>query len=514
MFAALVAYCAVGIPDSDIPVERRVLDEDPFCSADACGVNLLQRKAAIKKPDSKDSHFASLVSHKLEGSVVLKDATTTTTTTTAYSCSQETMSPYTVEADGFVAIVNDPLYISMLQKVVTFGGIGLYDSTKCVTWPGLLLVGEALTYWTNHFESDFPNTALFTWGSNTSDSLYIYTPGTNALCTQYAAMLSGVASMGYFVVCPQLSGGPSAQESVMKPTIAAEWALSFSSFSSISIGGHSGGASTVPAAARLLINKGIPISRMVLQHPGVVGFMNIPGCAALASELGKTANEYYCDLYFPADLLDQTLSAKMLVVAGSFCQWTKAQNSNWLSNYACGGYGTACADGQTFPTPADRPEQPPVTCPADAGCPDVNFLANPGDCMFECDAATMETVYIEPLWDIPRSDVTMLQGCTDHGYGVVGPNGFKESGPPILPFLNTSAPDGSYQTFLQSWNQTEVTCKSWENVHEQCLFPVSPFTTEFTKYFADEAGTVYPCKDAKEMTATGLSVAFHKSPTA
>jgi len=57
----------------------------------------------------------------------------------------------------------------------------------------------------------------------------------------------------------------------------------------VSLGGHSGGASAVPAAAPVLLSKGIDVEAMVAQHPGVVYYMNVleicVGCGRMFLQL-------------------------------------------------------------------------------------------------------------------------------------------------------------------------------------------------------------------------------------
>jgi hypothetical protein len=458
---------------------EEVFEQDDVClnsDGSDCAMALLQRKAVVQKPANKaiKSTDGAINDHENEHHVILAD----------------------------------PAYIALLQGVTTASGESLYDSVVDVSWPPSLLVGAQAAFWTAMYEFDFPNTALFTWGNKKSDKLLVFTPGTNSLCMQYHPTLHHMAKhLGFFVICPQLSGGPSSQESVMKGVLAVEWALAnVGNFSIVTISGHSGGGSAVPAQAMQLLSKGIKVDGMVLQHAGVVFSMNVPGCASQATG----ANKVYCEEYFPADLLSKISSVPMLVITGSFCEWTKVQNSAWLSNYGCC-YGCSSnpplTDGicpsLTFPTPEFRPDQPPVTC--ETGCPDASFLLHPGDCMVETNAEVELLTYYADF----SGTAVFVNSCGEHDYGTMLHTGLEQEGKPLIaPFLHSIiAKKKDVKELLLddllAHNGTSATCAAAYNIHDMCYFLETPYTAVPNPFYTAADGSTKLCKDAHINHATG-----------
>jgi len=489
--AYAIPYIGTTAEVESLKKQQEALEEDDVClNSDSleCGMALLQRKAIVKTPESRISQGA-------------KDAHA---------------SPASESTGGHRVILADPAYIALLKNVTTYSGESLYESVVDVSWSPALLLGEQAAFWTAMYEYDFPNTALFTWGSNHSDKLFVFTPGTNSLCMQYAATLHHIADhLGFFVVCPQLSNGPSSQESVMKPVCAVEWALTnVGNFSTVTIGGHSGGASTVPSTAMVLLSKGITLDAMVMWHPGVVYNMNVPGCAAAAT--GQ--NAAYCAEYFPVDLMPSVSSVKLMIIAGNFCEWSKVQNSVWLSNYGCC-YGCSSnpplIDGicpsLTFPTPSFRQDQPPVTCTS--GCPDASFLAHPGDCMVETTGAVVQASY----YDSFTGSALFVETCGEHDYGTMFDYGLKgEAKPFIVPFLHSAATKDAVDKQLMildilSKDGTSKTCEAFYSIHDMCLFLDSPFSDQRNTFFTAADGSIQPCANAHKNEASGTETVTAKN---
>jgi hypothetical protein len=475
---------------------EEALAQDDVCLGDSseCSVALLQKKAVVKK---QEGNVDSLLG---EGAIEDWDCKD------FHDCEHH-------------VIKEDPAYIALLKGVITFGGENLYESTVDVSWPPALLTGEQAAHWTAMYEYDFPNVALFTWGKNTSDKLFVFAPGTNSLCMQYGPTLHHMAKhLGFFVVCPQLSNGPSSQESVMKPVCAVEWALSIGMFKLVTIGGHSGGASTVPATANQLLSKGITLDGMVIWHPGIVSDMNVPGCADTCSGSGCSGDlATYCREYFPGDLMQKIASVPMELIVGNFCEWTKVQNSVWLSNYGCCygcGNNPPLKDGvcpsMTFPSPADRPAQAPVTC--DTGCPDTAFLANPGDCMIETFSGVVERTYYENF----TGPAVFVNTCGEHDYGTMLHFGLHQEGRPfIAPFLhavaNKKMADRLFVDDLLARSGISKTCHALYTIHDMCIFLDSPYSTRVNPYYTAADGSTKPCIDAPVTESTGTQTVVAKN---
>jgi hypothetical protein len=470
---------------------EEALAQDDVCLGDSaeCSMALLQKKAVVKKSEAK------VQSAGAADELDCKDK------------------------DCFHHVIkNDPAYIKLLEGVITFGGENLYEATVDVSWSPALLVGVQAAYWTVMYEYDFPNVALFTWGSNKSDKLYVFAPGTNSLCMQYAPTLHHIAKhLGFYVVCPQLSNGPSSQESTMKPVCAALWAIGIGNFSVVTIGGHSGGASTVPATANQLLMKGVKLDAMVLWHPGIVSDMNVPGCQYACSGSGCDGDlATYCKEYFPGDLMQRIASVPMEIIVGNFCEWTKVQNSNWLSNYGCAystGNNPPLVDGicpsLTFPTPPSRPDQPPVTC--DTGCPNTAFIMNPGDCMIETYSGVVEKTYYENF----TGTAIFVNTCGEHDYGTMLKFGLEQEAKPFMaPFLHSIANKAERsQMFedLMSHNGTSATCTATSNVHDMCLFLETPYKETVNPYYTAPDGSTQLCTDAPAMSSTGVQTVVYKN---
>lgn len=482
-------------PEEDV---ANAIRQDDVCTVDGsseCALALLQRKASFSKGKGgkstpNDGHLQDHNTAHADAVLGRKDATH--------------------KEKEFDVILRDPIYIALLEKVITANGETLYQSIKDQTWPigtgPTQLIGEEAKYWSEHYANDFPNTALLTWGSIKSEKLYAFITGDNGFCTAYAPTLAFIAkTLGYFVICPQLASNPTSQEMVMKPVSAVQWALKVSSFSHISLGGQSGGASSVPAAAAVLLSKGISIEAMVMQHPGIVYYMNVPGCEKSCYEGCDSPYAEYCKEYFPSDLMKRVSSPKLLLITGNFCEWSKVQNSNWLDTYGCNYSSsinppiTVCPS-MTFPTPSFRPQQPPVTC--DSGCPDASFLLHPGDCMVETYGGAIQDTYLPGF----SGQYVSVQSCGEHTYGCLLESGLKEEGRTfIAPFLEYggSGNQASLESILHL-NGTAATCEATRSVNDVCNNPLSPFATATPKYFSwGEDDAVQLCSAAAKMQSSG-----------
>lgn len=472
-------------------------EENQKCSAgdaQSCALSLLQHKAVAKK---RRTDMSQKQGGKL-ADVMLAEGSNTSNSTMVSA-------RYTVKGDGFEAVVNDEFYISLLQKVPVFGGQNLYESLN-PTWSKSPVYGEAYDH--------FPTTGLFLWGSEKSDALFILIPGTSGLCVQYAATLASVASNGYFVVCPQMSFEFGQAEVVMKPVCAVEWAFSRSKYSSVVIAGHSGGAAATPAAARQLISRGVSVQAIIMTHAGLVPFLNTPGCEKyvlahlnIDSNYGATRLEY-CRRFYPEDLLSSLRSLKVLLIEGNFCQWSTAQNSNWLEEYKCvSADSEECSTKDVYiPAPHGGPNLP-VRCGTGL-CPAVSFLENPGDCMKNTFNAGS---YIATgLLEQTSNEVAHLKVCSDHGYGVLGPLGAIGDGAVLAEYARQlSSAKEVRQQWLQSLNQSKQTCHVWENTNERCIIPLTPFSTEFKSLYHTHSGFQL-CSEARKISIVGQSSVFYR----
>jgi hypothetical protein len=301
----------------------------------------------------------------------------------------------------------------------------------------------------------------------------------------------------------------------MKPVCAVEWAIaSFGNYSTVALGGQSGAASAVPSQAMVLLSKSITVDAMVMWHPGVVYYMNVPGCAAAS----HGADAAYCAEYFPVDLMERVSSVKLMIIAGNFCEWSKVQNSVWISNYGCC-YGCSSnpplTDGicpsLTFPTPSFRPDQPPVTCTS--GCPDASFLAHPGDCMVE----TIGTVVQASYYDSFTGSAFFVKTCGEHVYGTMFDSGLKnEAKPFIVPFLHsvaTTDPVDKQLLILDILSKDGInkTCEAFYSIHDMCSFLESPFSDKPNPFFIAADGSIQPCANAHRNEATGTETVTTKN---
>ena len=129
--------------------------------------------------------------------------------------------------------------------------------------------------------------------------------GSDCTCVD-ADTLNAVVGLGYLVLCPAMQPGAfTIGEWVGKPVASVLWAYQMYphlSGKKLAIGGHSGGGPVAMAAGAYLHNKfDIKPDAYVLQHPGAVTDLNVPGCA---SNTDKTTNKAYCDMYFPDNAWD------------------------------------------------------------------------------------------------------------------------------------------------------------------------------------------------------------------
>jgi hypothetical protein len=335
---------------------------------------------------------------------------------------------------------------------------------------------------------------------------------------QYAPTLHHIAKhLSFFVVCPQLSHKPSSQESVMKPACAALWAIGIGNFSLVTIGGHSGGASAVPATANQLLTKGVKVDAMVLWHPGIVPFMNVPGCQYQCSGSGCDGDlATYCREYFPGDLMQKVASVPMEIIVGNFCEWTKVQNSNWLSKFACCyscGNNQPLEDGicpsMTFPTPPSRPEQLPVTC--ETGCPNTDFLMTPGDCMVATFSGAVERTYYENF----TGTAVFVNTCGEHDYGTMLHFGLEHEAKPFMaPFLHSIANEAERAKLfedLMSKSGKSATCTASLNKDEMCFFLESPYKEKVNPFYTAPDGNTQLCIDAPQTSSTGVQTVIYKS---
>lgn len=123
--------------------------------------------------------------------------------------------------------------------------------------------------------------------------------------------------------------------------------------------------------------------------------------------------------------------AKFLATCGTFCEGTRAQDSNWFEQMACSPSEEDCE--RTFPTPAERPLQAPVTCPK-GSCPNKEWLQNPSDCM-ECTACSLiQETFLRPLTS--GADSLLYKHCGEHEFSVMESYGLVSEGVPVvLPFV-------------------------------------------------------------------------------
>jgi len=223
--------------------------------------------------------------------------------------------PMTIGASVKFTDVSDQKYIFLLSEEKVYDGQTLQDATVGVKWPA---------------EPAFKNDALWAFGSPSASSLYVWSVGTHAMCLQYADTLMGLADSGFWVLCPAISYDFSIAEWVLKSVVAVDWALAQGNFSKIMLGGHSGGGPAVLSSGYILSQRKVEVSGFVLQHPGAVPSLNVPGCASNAHTAESKA---YCDQFFPVAMLG-SLTGPILVTCGTFCQVTQADNSNYYHAFS------------------------------------------------------------------------------------------------------------------------------------------------------------------------------------
>eukprot|EP00929_Paragymnodinium_shiwhaense_P099870 TRINITY_DN6177_c0_g1_i4.p1 TRINITY_DN6177_c0_g1~~TRINITY_DN6177_c0_g1_i4.p1 ORF type:complete len:429 (+),score=22.62 TRINITY_DN6177_c0_g1_i4:120-1289(+) len=272
---------------------------------------------------------------------------------------------------------------------------------------------------------------LKAWGSDSSGRLYVFSVGKGAKCRQYADTLFAVATQGYYVLCPEISHSFSLDEWVMKAVHAVEWARRHKRFDEIVLGGHSGGAAVSLAAGHYLRkHHGVDARGFVMQHPGVVKGLNVPGCERDARTVQAAED---CRRFFPDDLVADA-AGKILITCGTFCEDTAAQDSNWFHKYACVARDHAC--NRTFPTPLGRPGQAPIEC-RPGTCPNHDWLEHPGDCMVEASCSLAWDTYLHPVHKKqPPGGGLLYRHCGEHEFSVFEHYGLLSEGfPVVLPFL-------------------------------------------------------------------------------
>lgn len=465
--------------------------QEDSCGAEECAVNLLQKKAVVRRTVVNASSPTAL--QQQENRVGVHQPLVT------------------IPLPNGAIVIEDQFYLDLLQSVKTYSGKSLFDEVAFKPFYPNLVTG-LLKEWKEQYENTFPNTALYTFGSPNAGGLLVYAPGTDMLCMTYYHILVAIAlELDYYVVCPQMTHTPISQETVMKVVFGVEWALHYSEYNVITVGGHSGGASAAAAAVRVLLSKSIQVDALLMWHPGVVNYYNAPGCAELCSVPGPdntctAADKHYCEEYYPSNLAEQISSVKMLAISGNFCDWSKVQNSNWIF-YACHERDDSCTN-KTIPTPSYRPDQPPFTC--EKGCPNAAFIDHPGDCM----KATWTVQLKEAYWKTWLGDALLIESCGEHAYAASVFAYDEEARPYIIPFLKALVADAAEATSLiekiKEKHGTTVTCQTRLNLNELCLFPQTPYTQLLNPYYAEANGTVRDCLDAPAVFATGIAQVYSK----
>jgi len=330
--------------------------------------------------------------------------------------------------------VSDNQYIFMLSEEKVYDGQTLQEETVGVQWPNA---------------PDFKNDALWAFGSPAASSLYVWSVGTHPMCLQYADTLIELAASGFWVLCPAISHDFSIAEWVLKSVVAVDWALAKGKFSKIMLGGHSGGGPVALSSGYILSQRKVAeVSGFVLQHPGAVSFVNVPGCA---SHTNNAENKAYCDQFFPANMLG-SLKGPILITCGTFCQVTKAENSNFFNSFSC---SKADSSG------ACQSQSGAVTC-KEGYCANEPWLENPSDCMTDtaCEDVFDTFVRTKPPIAPPLGGGTLYTHCGEHEFSVMGPYGWQQEGvPAVQPFLQTIATgDQGKMAVMKSRGGVEETC--------------------------------------------------------
>mmetsp|Transcript_139639 Transcript_139639/g.445631 ORF Transcript_139639/g.445631 Transcript_139639/m.445631 type:complete len:504 (-) Transcript_139639:61-1572(-) len=342
---------------------------------------------------------------------------------------------------------------------------------------------------------DFKNDALWAFGSPAASSLYVWSVGTHPMCLQYADTLMALADSGFWVLCPAISFEFSIAEWVLKSVVAVDWAMAKGQFSKIMLGGHSGGGPVALSSGYILAQRKLTeVSAFVLQHPGAVSSLNVPGCASHTRSQDKAS----CERFFPADMLGH-LKGPILVTCGTFCGVTKAQNSNFFHGFSCNkahGSGTCL---QTWAPPSASPlvvaqaganrtvpaedmlqngwqfegseswrrrdaaqNEPGVVTCEEGYCTNGPWLQNPSDCMIDTVCEDVFNTFVRPTHPIapPLGEGVLYKHCGEHEFSVMGPYGWKQEGlPAVRPFLKAAATgDKKEMTTMQGIDGQEQTC--------------------------------------------------------
>ena len=156
-------------------------------------------------------------------------------------------------------------------------------------------------------------------------------------------------------------------EWVMKSVKAVIWAQEMhGEYDTITTGGHSGGAPAAASAGYILqTTYGVTVDAYVLQHPGIIFGVNVPGCAIASLYDGIYSHSvaqgiWECNTFFPVGMGSQ-MYGKIMITCGTMCEATTAENSNWFyvpgSEFsACFNSVTGCVNRSVLP-PAGRQQQ-------------------------------------------------------------------------------------------------------------------------------------------------------------
>lgn len=388
--------------------------------------------------------------------------------------------PHMVGENVMFKDVADEKYIFMLSEEKVGDGRTLHDATFSWPWPR---------------EPSFNNDALWAFGSPTALSLYVWSVGTHAMCLQYADTLMALADSGFWVLCPAISFEFSIAEWVLKSVVAVDWAMAKGQFSKIMLGGHSGGGPVALSSGYILAQRKLTeVSAFVLQHPGAVSFLNVPGCASHTTRQDKAS----CERFFLADMLGH-LKGPILVTCGTFCGVTKAQNSNFFHGFSCGkahGSGTCL---QSWAPPSASPlvvaqlganrtvsaedtlqndwqfegserwrrrdaaqNEPAVVTCEEGYCTNGPWLQNPSDCMIDTVCEEVFNTFVRPTHPIapPLGGGVLYKHCGEHEFSVMGPYGWKQEGlPAVRPFLKAAATgDKKEMATMHGRDGQEQTC--------------------------------------------------------
>jgi len=227
-----------------------------------------------------------------------------------------------------------------------------------------------------------------------------------------------------------------------------EWAMAHrehGQYSWYALGGHSGGGPAALASGFYLAKRVGSPRAVVLQHPGAVAHLNVPGCSK--NHGGSSSAKADCDEFFPADML-ASIDGTVLHTCGTFCADTKAENSNWFHSNSCKrprkhdrDPNVACHRNFL----SEKLGQPDVTC-AEGKCANAPWLANPSDCMISTECEDVFRTFVDPAPGSarPSGGGVMFKHCGEHEFSVVGPYGLKQEGKlAVIPFLRGVAEGGA-----------------------------------------------------------------------